>query len=149
MKKANKVTPKSVKEPSRNTFQNYGEYYHLTNKLSTYHRKLLSKEMSKSDQDHLRNDFIKGGWKSLFDRNTCDEVLDGIKKETGVDLISLRLKVLNDKPQLVHKSLWNYATDCFAQLEFEWETIAYIFDGLKVVNFDEDYVKVSRYVPVQ
>jgi len=145
MKKTQKSCTK--KRSTTKTFNGFAEYWHLTKTLSEYHRKLLVGSMPQAEQNCLMRDFEGGGWETLFRRNECDELLSFIKKETGVDLLSIRLKVLSDKPQLVHKYFWQFITECFDYMA--WEHISYIFDGLKVENFDEDYVKIIRYKPVQ
>ena len=128
-------------------FRSFAEYWHLTKKLNEYHRMQLLESMSQSEHDSLLNSFEDGGWRFLFLRNSCDETLDEIKKETGIDLIAIRIKVLNGHPQLVHKSFWQHVTNCFEGIP--WEHVVYIFDGLRVDDFDNDYLKVSRHVPVQ
>lgn len=134
---------KSSKETR--TFESFAEYLHLTKDLPEYHRQLLIKSLSKSDSDFLKKDFDKGGWQSFFNRLFCDEIIDQIKSETGVDLIDLRIKIIKKQSFLVHRALWKYVCDCFDSIG-DWSDVSYIFDGIKAVDFDSTYVKLSNQI---
>lgn len=147
MKKADETTEKTVgpkKRPSKKAFKNFAEYWHFVKNLPEYQRKLLVNSMSRTEQKALKTSYDRGGWEDLFMRNACDETLDEIKKQTDVDLLSIRMKVLANKPQLMHQSFWQYVNNCFDRVP--WEHIAYIFDGITIEDHDDDYVKMIRYV---
>lgn len=135
---------KSVtKDDSKKTiFKNFAEYWHFTKNLPEYHKILLAESLSKNEHDFLKKSFEEGGWSNYMWRNCCDEILDNIKKESGIDVLFLRIKIISGKSQLVHKSFWDYVTTCFK--DFHWKHISYIFDGLKVEPFDKDYLKISK-----
>lgn len=149
MKKTDE-TASSDNEPrkkaiSKKAFKNFAEYWHFTKDLPEYQRELLVNSMTRVEQRSLRASYEKGGWYDLFMRNSCDEILNEIKDQTGVDLIDIRVKVVSGKPQLMHKALWDYINNCFQKVE--WEHIAYIFDDVIVKDFDSDYIKLSKFVP--
>lgn len=148
MKKADETANEangSRKKVSKKAFKNFAEYWHFVKNLPEYQRKLLVNSMSGPQQRSLKASYDRGGWEDLFMRNACDETLDEIKKQTDVDLLSVRMKVLAGKPQLMHKQFWQYVNDYFDRVP--WEHISYIFDGITIEEHDEpDYVKLVRYV---
>ena len=145
MKKAVDQTEESGKNEPRKkkvhkAFRNFAEYWHFVKNLPEYQRKLLVNSMSRSEQKSLKSSYDRGGWEDLFMRNSCDEILDEINKESGVDLLAVRFRVLSNKPQLMHKTLWTYINTCFDKIP--WEHIAYVFDGIIVEEHDKDYMKL-------
>ncbi len=155
MKKADEATGKSESAPrkksAKRAFKNFAEYWHFTKNLPDYQRKLLVNSMSRSEQKSLKASYDRGGWEDLFMRNACDEVLDEIKRVTvseftpdGIDLIALRAKVLSGKHQLMHNTFWQYVNNCFDNVP--WEHISYIFDGITIEDYDDEYVKLIPYV---
>lgn len=156
MKKADETSSSGKngprKKPTKKAFKNFAEYWHFTKNLPEYQRKLLVNAMSRSEQKALKASFDRGGWEDLFFRDACDETLDEIKKNTmsadtpeGIDLVGLRIKVLAGRPQLLHKTFWQYVNNCFEKVP--WEHISYIFDGMTIEEHDADYVKLVKYVP--
>lgn len=133
------------KRPAKKAFKNFSEYWHFTKNLPEYQRQLLVSSMPSSEQKALKLSYDRGGWEDFFMRNACDQTLDEIKDKSGQDLIQLRVKVLSGKPQLMHKTLWQYVNNCFDGVH--WEYIAYIFEGITIEEHDADYVKLVKYVP--
>jgi hypothetical protein len=133
------------KAASKKAFKNFAEYWHFTKDLPDYQRDILVDSMSRVEQRALRASYEKGGWFDLFMRNTCDEIVNEIKDQTGVDLIDIRVKVVSGKPQLMHKAFWEYVNNCFHKIS--WEHIAYIFDDVIVKDHDEDYIKLIKFEP--
>lgn len=106
---------------------------------------MISKSLSVDERRSLRASFHRGGWNDLMMRNTCDLVLDRIKKETGVDFLDIRTRVILGKSVLMHVTLWEYINKSFDGIE--WEHISYIFDGVVAEDYDTDYVKLVLYQP--
>lgn len=126
-----------------NTFKNFAEYWHFVKSMPTYQRKVLFNSMSSTEQKTLRASYDSGGWEDLFMRNACDETLDEIVRKTNIDLLEVKCKVMSGNPQLMHKEFWQYINNCFDMVPMRH--IAYIFDGIIVEDFDEDYVKLVSY----
>lgn len=149
MKKADETSSSDKngprKKPTRKAFKNFAEYWHFTKNLPEYQRKLLVNAMSRPEQKALKASFDRGGWEDLFFRNACDETLDEIKKNTGIDLIDLRIKVVSGRAQLLHTAFWQYVNNCYEKVP--WEHISYIFDGMTIEDHDADYVKLVKYIP--
>ena len=136
----------TIVPPRKQVFDGeFFKYWHFVKVLSEEQRQLLASTLSKEEQKDLTTSYQKGGWKNLFMRDACDQVLDSIKQKFGVDWLSIKGKILNGKPQLVQKSFWAYLNACFDGIE--WDHIAYIFDGLISREYDSEYVKISLFVP--
>jgi DNA-binding transcriptional ArsR family regulator len=132
-------------EPKRVFDGEFFKFWHFTRVLTEEQRQTLSSTLSRTEQQELITSYKKGGWKYLFMRNACDEVLDRIEKKFGVHWLSVRSKIIGGKPQLIQRSFWEYLNECFEGQD--WEHIAYIFDGLIARDYDADYVKVCLFVP--
>jgi len=146
LEKANEtVSNKAIRKKATKTkraFKDFAEYWHFVKNLPENQRRLLVNAMSKTEQKALKLSYDKGGWNDLFMRNACDSTLEEIQKQTGVDLLTVRVKVLAGKTQLMHKSLWHYVNECFERVPPEH--IAYIFDNIVVEDHDADYIKLIR-----
>lgn len=135
MNKDQSVKPKKV-------FKNFEEYWSLVKILSEDQRVILTDNLSPAEQRSLKLSFEKGGWQELFMRNLCDHYLDDIKRNFKVDLIEIRASVMSGSPYLVDKEFWNFVNEYFEP--FDWEDIAFIFDGVVAKPHDEKYVKLVR-----
>lgn len=143
MKKGNQKSSDKTKSPKKRTkvFKDFGEYWHFAKFLSENQREIIASALSKAEQRSLRTSYKNGGWEDLLMRNTCDLILDKIKKDFNIDLLEVKNKVLKGQSQLVQKNFWNYVNLYFDKCS--WEHIAYIFGGIKVENHDKDYIKLT------
>lgn len=144
MKQADKRSSVPQRRTRKKAFKNFAEYWHFVKTLPEYQRKLLVNSMSSAEQKALKSSYDKGGWEDLFMRNACDTALDEIKKNTGIDVVHIRAKVVSGRPQLVHKTLWVYINSCFDKVP--WDHISYIFDGMSIEDCESepDYVKLVQ-----
>jgi hypothetical protein len=140
MKNTDKQSGKSDKR--KKVFKNFAEYWHFTKCLSESQRKIISDSLSKDEQRHLRNSYNKGGWKDLFMRNACDEILDKIKLQNGVDVLQICMEVRKGQPKLVEKKFWTFINNLFIRIPYEH--ITYIFGNISVSEYDEEYVKLIK-----
>lgn len=124
------------------TFKNFAEYWHYVRNLPESQKKILINSMDRNELHSLKSSYMRGGWEDLFMRNACDEILDEIKKHTGVDLILIRVEVLSGKPYLMNKEFWKYINSCFDDVSYSHLT--YIFDNIEVEEFDDDYIKLTK-----
>lgn len=122
-------------------FKDFGEYWHFAKFLSENQRDIIAKSLSKTEQKSLKTSYKNGGWEDLLMRNTCDYILELIKKQYNIDLLELRQKVISGQSQLVQKKFWNYINLYFDKCS--WDHISYIFGGLNIENHDKDYIKLS------
>lgn len=127
------------------TFKNFADYWHYAKNLNEEQREKIVKNLSKSEQDILRQSFEIGGWEDLLFRNQCDKVLDIINEKFGVDLLLLRNKVLSGYPQLVQIGFWEYVKSNFDKLQYKH--IHYIFGGIAECKHDDEYVLLSKHIP--
>lgn len=130
----------------KRVFKNFAEYWHYIKILSQDQREIIGQSLSMSERRSLFASFKRGGWNDLMMRNTCDQILDAIQNETGVDLLEVKCKIISGKPQLIQSNLWIYINKCF-EGNVEWEHCAYILDGIYAEEFDQDYTKLTQVMP--
>lgn len=146
MNQTNEQADNSGKKSNpRKVFKDFAEYWHLVRPLSESQQRIIADSLSPKEQKALKSSYERGGWRDLFRRNINDFKLDLIKQHFQVDLLELRTKILSGKPQLVQKSFWRYCNSLFNDDGSQWEDIAYIFDGIVPQEFDETYLKLSKY----
>lgn len=143
MSKETNGKAKGENPQKRRTFKNFAEYWHFVKPLSQAQREVLVQSLPMDERRSLHTSFQRGGWNDLMMRNTCDQILNGLKAKVGVDLLDVRTKTLMGKSQLMQRGLWEYVNKCFDTIP--WEHIAYIFDGVVAEEYDDDYVKLSIY----
>lgn len=124
----------------KRVFQNFAEYWHYIRVLSDEQKEVIAKSLTRGERQALKQSFQRGGWQDLFMRNACDFTLDRLRDQYGIDLIELRMKVLSGKPQLIQRTFWEYVHQCFEQVPEDHR--AYIFDGIGVIEYDAEYVKL-------
>jgi hypothetical protein len=136
-----KAGNKTVESKPKKVFKNFAEYWHYIRILSEDQREILANCLSAAERKSLQQSFHRGGWQDLFMRNACDFTLDRLKEQYGIDLLDLRMQLLSGKKRLVQKRFWKYVNECFSRVAFE--DIAYIFGGIKIEDYDADYIKLS------
>lgn len=97
----------------KNVFVDFAEFWHYTKKLSIDQRDILLNAMSSKERRKLKKSYQDEGWEDLFIRNFLDSELEGIKKESGIDMLLVRTKVLHGTPFYMPRKKWKSIYDRF------------------------------------
>ena len=122
---------------NKTTFKSFTEFWHLTRSLTNQQQKILWASLSRREKRKLDISFYKGGWNDLFMRNVLDEKIDEVEKQTGINLLDLRVKILHGKSFHLTNDFWEYLRKTFE--DYRPEALEYIFGG---ISFEEDKDKV-------
>ena len=72
-----------------------------------------------------------------FTEKVLDEKIDEVEKQTGINLLDLRVKILHGKSFHLTNDFWEYLRKTFE--DYRPEALEYIFGG---ISFEEDKDKV-------
>ena len=99
----------------KNIFLNFAEFWHFTKKLSMDQRDTLFNAMPSQERRKLKKSYQEEGWGDLFIRNFLDSELDKIKKDTGIDMLFVRTKVLDGTPFYMPRKRWKSIYNTFSK----------------------------------
>jgi len=119
-------------------FKDFSEFWSYTKLLNNYQRDILFSKLSSDEQKEIGKSYHDGYWEDLFMRNKIDDVVDGIEKDFGINLINLRIKILQGKSHYMKKSEWKFISDILAQ--YSYRHIKYLVDGISVEDVDDTAV---------
>lgn len=131
---------------SKHVFADFAEYWSFAKDLTTKQRRVILKSLPKTQREQLENDYEKQGWKYLFVRNELDAILDSIRDEFGVDLLRLRVLVLDGKSVYVKRKFWEHIHKKFRG--YAAKHIYYIFGGIRATE-SEYSTDEFRLVPTE
>ena len=112
----------------KNIFLNFAEFWHYTKKLSIDQRDALLNAMTSQERRRLKKSYQEEGWEDLFIRNFLDSELDRIKKETGIDMLFVRTRVLDGKEFTMPRKRWKSIYQTFNKFGRHSQ---YIIGGIK------------------
>ena len=120
-------------------FDNFLEYYSLTKGLQEYQKEIIFNCLSRKEQRYLARAFRTEGWEDLFIRNEIDHLVDEIEEDFGINLVSVRIKVVSNKEvHKVRKPLWQYINDAFSK--YSLRHIWHLFEGVRVIEHNDGWV---------
>jgi hypothetical protein len=113
---------------SENVFKNFEEYWHFTKGLSKKQRKTILNALPETQRKKLKRSYERGGWEDLMTRDKLNKMIDELKQETNIDLISLRCKIFGGKSICLEKDIWFNLKDRFG--EYDKKHTEFIFGGI-------------------
>lgn len=125
-------------------FENFSEYWRFCGSLNENHRKVIFSSLPEDQKKKIQKSYQQGGWKDLFRRNQIDTILDGLKEKYGMNLLSLKLKIMSGKSHYMKKVEWDFIVDSFKEFLTEPEHLNHIFGGLKVEEINKDTVLIIK-----
>ena len=126
---------------SGKAFSNFAEFWHYTKTLSMSQRDILLGAMPANERKRLKKSYQDEGWEDLFIRNFLDSQLDFIKEKLGVDIIYIRIKVLDGESDQIPRKKWKQIYETF----FRFGPHAYyILGDLKAELIDKDTISLSE-----
>lgn len=124
------------------TFDNFSDFWSCTKRLDDKQRGIIFENLSRQEQIELNKSYYSGGWEDVFMRNKIDQVVDGINKDFGINLINLRIKVLKGKSFYMKKSQWKFINDIL--VTYLKRHVNYLLHGLSVENVDENTICIVK-----
>ena len=112
-------------------FKDFREYWHYTKSLDKNHRDLIFASLQQGQQDTLRASYRRGGWEDVIVRDTVNRAVDGIKKEFGYDMISVRCRVMAGKSVYMPRIVWEHFNQ--EMQKFSAEHALFVTGGIRAV----------------
>ena len=125
-------------------FKDFSEYWHYTRHLTQFQRDLMFASLSSKQQNVLRSSYKQGAWEDIIVRDNIDSVLNHIKAEFDIDIISSRCRALRGKSVFLPRAVWEYL---IKQLEgYAQSHKNYVLGGIFAVNCksNNDVVLIVR-----
>lgn len=118
-----------TKENNKLVFKNYGEYLHMTKRLSNHQKSMIFDSLSREEKRSLEKALVDEGWDELIWQNEIDSKIDLIKKIFGRDVIDLKIKVLRGEKIRIKTNIWE-------KIVYEFKSVPdsmknHIFSGLQ------------------
>ncbi len=117
-------------------FADFAEYWSFAKHLTTKQRRILLRTLPKTQREKLEESYHKDGWVDLFLRNQLDEIIDEIHREFDVDLIRLRVQILEGKDVFVKKHFWRHVNKNFRG--YAAKHTYFVFGGYRVTECEYD-----------
>jgi len=100
-----------MSKTERTIFKDFAEYWFYAKWMNIGQRDAILSSLPKSQYAKLMKSYKDGGWEDLTVRNEIDKIVDDIKKDIDLDIISIRCKIMNGKSVYLKKSQWDYVID--------------------------------------
>jgi hypothetical protein len=113
----------------------FPDWWSIAKYFSDEQREVILHCLPKPQREKLRQDYHDGGWEDVFLRNELDERLALVQKEYGVDLLALRVLVLEGKSVFVKRAFWDSVFKDYFKGYADRHTF-YIFGGYRAVAAD-------------
>ena len=128
-------------------FESFQDFWRYARVLDDSQREIIFSSLSQDEQKEIQSSYDKGGWEDLFMRNKLDKLLDKIKKDTGLDLVDIRCRVvLRNKSFYVNKNQWNHIYELVnSGVDKEKKRhIEYILGGIKASEETKDTILLTK-----
>ncbi|NJL70441.1 MAG: hypothetical protein HC888_01925 [Candidatus Competibacteraceae bacterium] len=133
MSKTKMATQKGKVDGSRDNakhdFQNFNEYWHYAKHLSVFQRQILYSSLSKVCRKRLEQSCERGAWLDVIKRSEIDAIIDTLNDKHMINLIGIRVKVLQGKSIYVPRKVWEDVS--FALADYEPKHKNFAVGGIK------------------
>jgi hypothetical protein len=131
----------------KKTFESFQDFWRNVRELEDSQREKLFNSLSQEEQKDIQNSYDSGGWEDLFMRNKIDKILDKIKKDTGIDLVDIRCKVVvKNKSFYINKNQWDHVCELIrssVDKNKQYHT-NYVLDGIDSVEESKGTVLLTK-----
>ena len=150
MRKNKNISRQSVVEKQslkKHLFENFSEFWKHVRILDDTQREIIFSSLPKDEQEDIQSSYDKGGWEDLFMRNKLDKLLDKIKKDTGLDLIDIRCRVVTkNKSVYINKDQWNHIYNLVHEsvAKDKKSHLNYILGGMKATEENKETILLIK-----